>query len=76
MLTDIDMVVIVEKGIRGEIFHGKADNKYMKEYHKNKKRSYLEYWDENSFYDWAMSQKFQWIILSGSKILLSLMKIS
>ena len=30
------MVVIVEKGIRGEIFHGKADNKYMKEYHKNK----------------------------------------
>ena len=53
------MVVIVEKGIRREIFHGKADNKYMKEYHKNKKRSYLEYWDENNFYDWAMSQKFQ-----------------
>ena len=41
LLTDIDMLLMVEKGIRGGICHSiywysKADNKYMKDYHKNK----------------------------------------
>ena len=46
---------MVEKGIAGEIFHAihrytKADNKYMNNYDKNKKSSYLNYWDINNLY--------------------------
>ena len=42
LLTNIDMLLIVEKGIRGEIYHSihryaTANNEYMKEYGKNKK---------------------------------------
>ena len=38
----------------------------MKDYDKNKKRSYLKYWDINNLYGWAMSQKlhgidFKWV---------------
>ena len=65
------MLLMVEKGIRGGICHsiiryGKADNKYMKNYDKNKGSSYLKYWNVNSLYGWAMLQKlpvnnFEWI---------------
>ena len=53
---------MVEEGIRGGICHtiyryGNANNKYMKNYDKNKESSYLKYWDENSLYGWAMTQK-------------------
>ena len=62
LLTDIDMLLMVEKGIRGGICnaihrHAKADNKYMKDYDKNKESSYLKYWDVSNSYGWAMSQK-------------------
>ena len=80
LLTDIDMLLMVEKGIRGGICHSiylypKANSKYMKDYDKNKKSSYIQYWDINDLYGWAMSQKlpvsnFEWI-----KELLNLMKI-
>ena len=44
---------MVEKGIIGGICHAvhwhiKANNKYMKDYDKNKESSYLKYWDANN----------------------------
>ena len=61
LLTDADMLLMVEKGIRGGICHaiyryGKANNKYMKNYNKDKEESFLQYLDDN-LYGWAMSQK-------------------
>ena len=46
LLTDIDMLLMVEKGISGGICnsiyrYAKANNKYMKDYGKNKESSYL-----------------------------------
>ena len=70
LLTDADMLLMVEKGIRGRICHGiyryaKTNNKYMKNYNKNKEESFLKYLDPNNLYGWAMSQKlpvsgFKW----------------
>ena len=76
LLTDIDLLLIVEKGIRGGIYHciyqyAKANNKYMKYYEENKELSYLKYWDANNLYAWAMLQKLPVNNnLSGSKIVL------
>ena len=62
LLTDIDVSLMVEKGIRGGICHSiyqytKADNKYMKNKYKNKESSYLQYWDVNNLCGLTMSQK-------------------
>ena len=53
LLIDIDMLLMVRKGIRGGINHAthwyaKANNKYMKEYDKNKELSYLKDWEVNN----------------------------
>ena len=53
---------MVEKGIREGICHSiyryaKVNNKYMKDYDKNKESSYLIYWDVNNLYVWPMPQK-------------------
>ena len=61
LLTDIDMLLVVEKGIRGGICHSiyryaKANKKCMK-YDKNKELSNLKYWDVNGLYGWVMLQK-------------------
>ena len=71
LLTDYDMLLMVEKGIRGGICHSiqryaKANNKYMKNYNNNEESSYIQYLDANNLYGWAMSKKlptngFKWI---------------
>ena len=63
LLTDIDMLLMVEKGIRGGMCqtihtHAKADNKYMKNYDKDIQSTYLMFLDANNLYGWTMSQKF------------------
>ena len=55
LLTDNDMLMMVEKGIRGGMCnaiyrHAKANNKYMKNYNKNIKSADLEYLDANNLY--------------------------
>ena len=63
LLTDIDMLLMVEKGIRGRICqaihaYAKANNKCMNDYDKSIESSYLTFLDANNLYGWGMSQKF------------------
>ena len=56
------MLLMVEEGIRGDICHAihryeKANNKYFEDYNKDNESSYIQYWDKNNLYGWAMSQK-------------------
>ena len=57
------MLLMVEKYIRGGICHSiyryaKANSKHMNDYDQNKELSYLQYWDVNNLYGWAMSQRW------------------
>ena len=71
LLRNNDTLLMVEEGIRGGMCQAvyryvKANNKYMKNYNKKIKSSYLEYLDTNNLYGWAMSQKlpandFKWV---------------
>ena len=79
LLTDVDMLLMVEKGIRGGICHAiyryaKANNKYMKNYNKDKEVSFLQYLDANNLYGWAMSQKLPVSGFKWKKICQNLLK--
>ena len=72
LITESDMLLMVEKGIRRGICHAilryaKADNKYMKDYNKDEEESFLQYNDaNNNLYGFAMSEPllvdgFEWM---------------
>ena len=55
LLTYVDKLLMVEKGIRGSICHpihryAKARNKHMKIFDKNKESSYIQYLDAKNLY--------------------------
>ena len=55
LLTNVGMLLMVGKGITGGICHAihwyaEANNKYMKNYDKNKESSYVKYLDANNLY--------------------------
>ena len=59
LLTDIDMLLMVEKGIRGGITqaikrYAKANNKYLKDlYNPDEESIYLQQVDANNLYGWV-----------------------
>ena len=70
LLTDYDMLLMIEEGIRvgggggggGGICHAvhrcaKANNRYMKDYDESEESSYIQYLDTNNLYGAAMSEK-------------------
>ena len=70
-ISDIDMYLFIEKGLRGGISYlakryAKTNNKYMDDYDLNKPSKFITYLDENNLYGWAMSEclpysEFEWL---------------
>ena len=81
LLTNPDMLLMVEKGIRGRISHAthrgaKANIKYMKNYNKDEKESFYNTMMLITFMDLQCQNHYQLMVLNGWKIYLKYMKIS
>lgn len=71
LLTDPDMHLFIEKGLRGGIAmiskrYAKANNPYLNDYDPQRSSNYLMYLDANNLYGWAMCQPlpthdFDWL---------------
>ena len=71
LLEDVDMLLMIEKGIRGGISnsfkrYAKANNRFMKDFDPAEKSSFIVYLDANNLYGWAMSKplpvgEFEWM---------------
>ena len=71
LLHDYDMLMMVEKGIRGGVSmistrYGKANNPYMKDYDPDQPTKFISYLDANNLYGWAMckplpTKGFRWM---------------
>ena len=79
LLTDPDMLLMFERGIRGGITqavrkYASANNKYMGDkFNLNEDTTYLQYLDANNLYGWAMSQPlptggFKWVDVNPNEI--------
>jgi len=72
LLSDPDMLLMIEQGIRGGVSmiekrYAKANNKYMSEkFNPNEKSKFIQYLDANNLYGWAISlpllvSNFRWM---------------
>ena len=79
LLTDPDMLLMFERGIRGGITqavrkYAVANNKYMGDkFDAKSESSYLQYLDANNLYGWAMSQPlpaggFRWVSINRNEM--------
>ena len=62
-LTDVNMLLIIESGIRSGICqsihrYAKANNKYMNNCDKRIESLYLMFLNANNLYGWTMSKKY------------------
>ena len=70
LLTNIDVLLMLQKRIRGGVFnsidqYAATKNKYMKKYNTDNESSNIMCLDPNNIYGWAMPQKlpvdgFEW----------------
>ena len=70
-ISDTDMYLFIEKGLRGGISYiakryAKANNKYVDDYDLNKPSTFITYVDQNNLYGRAMSEylpysEFEWL---------------
>ncbi len=71
LLSDSDMYLMIEKGIRGGVSsimkrYSKANHKYLKDYNPNIPSQHIMYLDANNLYGWVMSKpqphkNFKWM---------------
>ena len=81
LLTDVNLLLIVEKGIRDRTCYAihryaKAKNKYMKDYDPSKESLFLMYWKVN-LYGWEMclkKTKVELVLLTDVNMLLMVEK--